>query len=321
MNRMIIRLLLACALLIGSLQAQSDVPLAFEVASIKPHAIPGGGFLRRPASNNLRCPPFKCGISGNRFNEEGASLVDLIMDAYNLKRFQVSGLPPWGDSGRDVYDIAATVEGNRTPTVAEARQMLQTLLADRFQLKFHREKKELPVYALVVAKNGPKLKQQSQEEGIPPAPCPTASPRPQRLSGDGGGGDKGGPRGGGGGKGGGPPPGIPVDVLTFMRSWERMPEIMAGFVDRPVIDKTGLEGMYCTTDGQDPMMAVMSQVQPPGGRGRGGSDGPPGAGADGDSGGASLFTVVQEKLGLKLELQKLPTEILMVDRVERPSGN
>ena len=97
---------------------------------------------------------------------------------------------------------------------------------------------------------------------------------------------------------------------------------MAGFVDRPVIDKPGLKGMYCTTDGQDPMMAVMSQIGPPGGgRGRGASHGPPGDGADGDSAATSLFTVVQEKLGLRLEPQKLPTEILVVDRVERPSAN
>ncbi len=137
--------------------AQSDAPLAFEVASVKQHPITAG-MLRRPWSPDIQCAPIgHCGIAGNRFNDEVASLTDLIMDAYSVRRYQIAGLPFWGDSGHDVYDVNATIGGGRTPTLADARQMLQTLLADRFQLKLHRETKDLPVYSLVIGKNGSKL--------------------------------------------------------------------------------------------------------------------------------------------------------------------
>ena len=90
---------------------------------MKQHIIPQG-FIRRPWSASIQCPPFNCGISGTRFSDEVASLADLIMDAYAIRRYQISGLPTWGDSGRDVYDVAARVEGDRTPTLAQIRRML-----------------------------------------------------------------------------------------------------------------------------------------------------------------------------------------------------
>src|SRR5258706_8747587 len=156
------------AFAVKSLGFQVDRPLAFEVASIRVHPVVSGGFLRRPGSlANLTCPPHNCGITGNRYVSEGSSLLDLIMDAYRVKRYQVTGLPQWGDSGHDVYDLAARVESG-TPTVVQVRQMLQTLLTDRFQLKLHHEQKEMPVYALVLGKNGSKLRQIPQEEGKPP---------------------------------------------------------------------------------------------------------------------------------------------------------
>ena len=80
------------------------------------------------------------------------------MDAYQVRRFQLVGLPDWGDSGKDVYDVAARFPEGRAPSLEIARRMLQTLLAERFQLKLHRETRELPVYALVAGKGGPKLK-------------------------------------------------------------------------------------------------------------------------------------------------------------------
>jgi uncharacterized protein (TIGR03435 family) len=281
--------------------AQSEAPLAFEVASVKQHLIPNGN-IRRPSSSNLRCPPFNCGISGNRFTEEVASLSDLMMDAYNVKRYQISGLPNWGDSGRDVYDIAAKVEGDKTPTQEQVRRMLQTLLADRFQLRVHREQKELPIFALVVAKNGPKLTRLPQEGDKPPAPCPNPSPRPEMR--DGPGGDKGGDggRGGGGRKGGGGGRQPSGDQFAFLRSWERTEEMLTAFSGRPVVDKTGFSGFYCTLDGQDPVMAIISQISP-------------------QDDGTSILPLVQEKWGLKLEPQKAMVEILVIDRVERPSAN
>lgn len=242
---------------------------AFEVASIKPHPIKEG-FVRRAQSSTLQCPPFHCGISGNRFSEEMASLTDLIMDAYSVRRYQIGNLPEWGDSGHDVYDIVATAEG--VPTMAQARAMLQTLLADRFQLKLHRQTKELPVFALVVAKNGPKLK-----------PCADGSE--------------------------------PDEVSTFHRSWERIGELLSMNAGRPVIDKTGLDGIYCTSDGQDPAMVVMTEIGNASRKAGGGE----GRTASPDE--SSLFSAVERKLGLKLEAQKAPVEILVIDHVERAAGN
>jgi uncharacterized protein (TIGR03435 family) len=287
-------------LIVALAKAQSEAPLAFEVASVKPRT-GSNGFVRSRTSANLRCPPFNCGISGNRFTEEMASLMVLIMDAYSVKKFQISGLPDW--AGRDVFDITATVESGRTPTVDQARRMLQTLLADRFQLKLHREPKDVPTYALVVAKNGPKLARIPVEEGKPPAPCPTPSVRPQMGGGDS---KDGGGRSGvnrtfsfaGGGRG------PSAEELVAMRSWERVPEMLSMFTDRPVLDKTGLEGIYCTVTGEDPLAAVVLQLGLP----------------EGDAWPA-IFGLVQEKWGLKLEPQKAPVEILVVDRVERPTAN
>jgi uncharacterized protein (TIGR03435 family) len=195
------------------------------------------------------------------------------MDAYGVRRFQVTGLPAWGDTGRDVYDIVAKIGENPAPTIAQIRIMLQTLLMERFKLRTHRETKELPVYALVVAKSGPKL---------------TATPDACRngVSGPGT------PAGGG--------------ATAFLFSWERLPEMLAQFTDRPVIDRTGLDGHYCTTDGREALLAVTAQLGP--------------AGRGGDAGGPSIFTTIEE-LGLKLEAEKAPSEILVIDSVERPTTN
>lgn len=268
--RIVVKVAIAGVLAV-SVNAQSGAAPAFEVASVKQHPMPEG-FVRRAQSSNLQCPPFHCGISGNRFTEEMASLTDLIMDAYSVKRHQIAGLPSWGDSGHDVYDIAAQSEAGRTLAAADARLMLQTLLADRFQLRIHRETKDLPYFALVVAKNGPKL-----------------VPLPQ--------GD-----------------GKPADEFTaFHRSWERMAELLSMNADRPVIDETGLKGMYSTRDGQDPGMVVLSELGVSS-RGRGAKN----TASDDPS---SIFAVLEQKLGLKLEPKKGPVEILVIDRVARPSGN
>jgi uncharacterized protein (TIGR03435 family) len=123
---------------------QPEPPRAFEVASVKVHQGP------------LCCmADFKA--SGPRLSLGGYNTTLLILEAYGVKNYQVSSSPnlPIADP---FYDIAAKAEGDGSPTRAEFRQMLQTLLADRFQLKVHREMREMGVYELVVDKNGPVLK-------------------------------------------------------------------------------------------------------------------------------------------------------------------
>jgi len=111
---------------------------AFEVASVKRSDSPIKDFRLQP---------------GGRLEVFGQSLNVIIRQAYNVKNYQISGGPPWLDVDR--FDIIAKAEGE--PTREQSLAMLRTLLADRFKLKVRRETKEGNVYALVVAKNGPKL--------------------------------------------------------------------------------------------------------------------------------------------------------------------
>ena len=133
----------------GTHGATAQLP-AFEVASIRIHQGP----LQVIMGFNS---------SGSLLNLEGYSVRALIMEAYNLKNYQLD------DAGLDwqqntFYDVAARAEDGTTPTKDEFRKMLQTLLVERFNFKFHREQKEMPVYAMIVEKGGPKFKESANDE-------------------------------------------------------------------------------------------------------------------------------------------------------------
>jgi bla regulator protein blaR1 len=237
-------------------QQQPDASTArgFEVASIKPSNLdPGDRSITTDRSGRL--------------SVENSSLKDLIRNAYQLRDFQISGGPAWLDADR--YNIVAKPEG--TPSRDQAGPNLQKLLADRFHLKFHRESKEMPVYALVVGKNGPKLKDtEGQQHGMK------------------------------GGRG----------VMTGMgASMEILARNLSQRLERMVIDRTGLTGFY---DFKLEFTPDEAQVRAPGD-----STPLPAAG----SSGPSLFTALQEQLGLKLETSKGPVEILEIDHAEKPSEN
>jgi uncharacterized protein (TIGR03435 family) len=170
--------------------------------------------------------------------------------------------------------------------------MVQALLADRFKLKVSHQTKELPVYALVVAKGGPKL---TETQVPPPTPDGTAAPN----------------RGFRGIRMGGPGQltgtnidmGLLADLLSGQRELGRL-----------VIDQTGLKGNYdwtlkWTPDRSDPMFKA-----PDGGQ-------PSGDALPADSSGPSLFTALEEQLGLKLEARKGPVETLVIDSIEKSSEN
>jgi len=112
----------------------------FDVASIKPNFSGSDTFFMSPPSHG-------------RFSATNVTLMRLITTAYRLQNAQVISGPGWLTSAR--YDVAA--KGAENATNAEVLSMLQPLLADRFKLAVHRETRELPIYALVIAKNGPKL--------------------------------------------------------------------------------------------------------------------------------------------------------------------
>ena len=118
-------------------------PVAFEVASVKPvpPPAPGQGY-----SSSMK-------LAQGRLMGTNVSLKKLIMNSYEVRDYQLSG-PDWLDS--ELFDIVATMP--RETTSEEAIRMIQTLLAERFHLTMHHEARELPVYALVIGKNGTKLK-------------------------------------------------------------------------------------------------------------------------------------------------------------------
>jgi len=121
--------------------ANAQQPIEFEVASIKPLS----GFVN--ARGNA---------SGPRITLSGYALQGLIMEAYQVESWQVSGGPPWRDT--DPFEIIAEAPGDTSPTPAQVREMLRQLLQKRFRLKVHRMTQEGGIYALILAKNGPKLK-------------------------------------------------------------------------------------------------------------------------------------------------------------------
>jgi uncharacterized protein (TIGR03435 family) len=210
-------------------------------------------------------------VSGQRFTAEAISLDNLITYAYDMKKYQVVGLPSWGDSNNsncDRYDVAAKAEGDGTLSRDQARMMLQTMLADRFNLRFHREIKEAPIYALVAAKDGPKLKENSSDaESL------------LRVS--------------FGSKG--------VELTSTKSSIAQLVAQLTNSngVDRPVIDRTELNGNYDYKLTWTPGFG----------------------GAGNDSEAVSVFTALQEQLGLRLDPQKGPVEVVIIDHAEKPSEN
>ncbi len=144
--------------------AQQQSPQQFEVASVK--------FNNSGSYNfSIRIMP------GSRLLASNASLGSLITEAWQVRDFQVSGGPTWLYSGR--FDVDARGQGSLSPN--QILQRLQTLLEERFQLRIHWETRELPVYALLIAKNGPKLELSRGNDCFDPRagilpPTPTSGP-------------------------------------------------------------------------------------------------------------------------------------------------
>jgi uncharacterized protein (TIGR03435 family) len=231
----------------------------------------------------------------------------LIMRAYDVQSFQVSG-PSWMDSQR--FDIIAKVPESASKD--DARIMLQNLLADRFKLKVHKGSKEAAIYELVGAKGGPKLTEASQTAVASSEAAGGAPPEPPR--------GKDGmlrtPHG---------QLGIQGTANGRMRmqgdavTMARLTEVLGMVVGRPVVDKTGLTGAY------DVMLDFSPEGMGPGPKGpapgeAGGN--PAEAPRDSNDSGPTIFTALQEQLGLKLEARREAVDLLVVDSVEKvPTKN
>ena len=232
--------------------SQSTVQPMFEVASIRPNS-------------DGRSAPLD--IGPKTFGASGMSLDDLIQWAFDVRDFQVTGVPDWLKSAR--YDVQAKA-GDST-SESQMRLMLQALLTDRCHLQLHRETKEFSVYALTIAKNGPKL------QATKGTSRNTIQVRTGTLSGF----------------------GAPMATLA---------KALTMLVERPVLDKTDIDGNYDFKLDYDPSTVYSREA----------ALGNPPAPVPGAS---SIFTALQGQLGLRLDSQKGPLEILVVDRLEKPSEN
>ncbi len=272
---------LAVPLIVGlgnahSVRAQSPTPGGrFEVASIKPND-------SGDSHSQVRLAP------GGRAWATNATLRALITTAYSLPDARLSGGPAWMDSAR--FDFDARGQGKNPD---ETLAMLQTLLAERFQLKVHWETKELPIYALLVGKNGPKLDPPRGVGCFDPLSVTPGSPPPEPNPGEG----PVRPCGGFSIPFPGQMYGAKVPMWRFTMNLTRI-------LGRNVVNKTGLDGPYDITLRFDP-----NEFQPAG------------APQSADNSAPSIFTAVQEQLGLRLESQRGPVEVLIVDSAERPSEN
>jgi uncharacterized protein (TIGR03435 family) len=257
---------------------------SFEVASIKPAAPMQDGRIMIGAHGG----PGTDDPGQMTFNN--ISIGDLVQSAYDVKGYQVTG-PDWLQTAR--FDVNAKVPAGTTKE--DSRIMLQHLLADRFKLVLHRSSKEASIYALVVAKGGPKLKASTLPEVAPGGP-----PRGMKMM---------------------VAPNAKMRIVAEGATISKLIDALGLQVDRPIVDMTGLTGKYDITlefaPDQATLQAKMAAmgVPPP----------PPGGVSptmpdDGPM--ASLFTALPEQLGLRLEARKGPVELLVIDSVEKtPTDN
>ena len=251
---------------------------------------PGGGGGAPPNPGRI-AGPAATPIGRCRFTR--MTLKNLINSAYRLTALggsvdqMLAGGPGW--VGTDTFDVEAKAEDPEHTSQDQLRAMLQNLLAERFNLKFHREKKEMPGFDLVVAKGGLKMKEATA--------------------------DASGPGGGGGMSMNMRGPGSPMTMSSQRATISSIIGFLSGRLGRAIQDKTGLTGNYNFNLSWTP------------GEGEGGGIGgltiqmPPGAVPAGASEpGVSLFTALQEQMGLRLEASKVMLDVFVIDSAEKPAN-
>jgi len=277
----------------AAIQAQTPAPRPeFEVASIKPSNPNAQG-----SSMGMRTPGT---LSG-----ENVTLKLLIQQAYGVRPFQVIGAPGWADSNG--YDFtakprveAASMQVTRESldkSIAEMYVMLQALLDDRFKLKLHRETRELPVFELTLAKGGVNLHETRCTSYDPANPPPELAPGQRRpdFCGNINVGRKG--------------TSVTLDAagVTIKDLTERA---LANMMGRTVVDKTGLTGKFDIHVEWTPSLQAAPSPD---------DSGRPLPAVD--ASGPTIFSALQEQLGLKLEAGKGSVEVLVIDHVEKPDKN
>lgn len=243
----------------------ADAHPKFDVATIKPSQPnqPGKGF----------------GFQGTQTRTFHTNMDDLISVAYGMHAKQIIGAPDW--FGTDLYDIDGVADFPGRPSIKQMGEMIQGLLADRFQLKFHHEQRELSVYAIQVAPGGPKMAVSKAS---------ATDPQGFGLAGFG-------------------------DLNVINMTMKDVADWMqSGIMDKPVVDQTGLKDRYdfhlkwTPDDSQFAQFRGTNRpLQPPAG--------------DNPNAPPSLYTAVQETLGLKIIATKAMDDVIVIDHVEKPSAN
>jgi uncharacterized protein (TIGR03435 family) len=255
-----------------------------------------------------------------------SSLTDLVCLAYRVKPFQVSG-PEWMGSQR--FDIQAKIPDGAS--VDQVPEMLQALLADRFKLVLHRDNADHAVYALIVGKGGSKLKESPPDPAVPATPPEPPKGAITIADGNDSMQISGSPQGRGmtitGGKTGTMHLAVSSEGTIRLEmekvSMAALADSLTRFLDRPVIDMTGIQGNYQVA--LELSQADLIAVARTAGMGMPGMPpmamaGRP-ADAASDPSGSSVFVAVQQ-LGLKLDPQKQPMDRLVIDHLERtPTEN
>jgi uncharacterized protein (TIGR03435 family) len=305
---------------------------SFEVASVKPTALDMMKIASSVQSGGAM-PRMGLHVDGSRAEYIWMPLNALIVMAYKVKPYQITGGPSW--LGTERFDIVAKLPDGASKD--DVPQMLQSLLEDRFKLVLHRETRERPILALVVGKGAEKLQASPEAEDIDEnAPLKAGEMKvdgpdgPVRINAgkDGSGtmdmGKKGKVK-------------FQMDQATMAMHMEFSQVTMEGFADmltqfsqmaggggRQVVDMTELKGNYqVSLDIPMGDLMAMAQAQGMGGPGApGGAAGTAsGAAASDPSGSSTLFTAVQA-LGLKLEQRKAAVEQLVIDHIEKtPTEN
>jgi len=249
---------------VPALLVAQTTPASFTVASIKPNKSSDERFMLRP-------------MPGGGLTATGVTLKLLILNAYEVAAYQISGGPAWMGSER--WDIEAKTDGFQGRFSADQFDvMLRRLLEDRFQLKTHRQSKKLPAYALVVDKSGSKLKPHASDA----AGSPINRSAPGSIAFE----------------------NVPIAGLARM---------LSGNLGRPVLDRTRLAGNFDfqlewmpENQGGPEAFGLPPRAEPP---------------RSSDSSAPSIFTALEEQLGLKLKATKAPVDVLVIDRAERASEN
>jgi bla regulator protein blaR1 len=261
----------------------------FEVASIRPGDPNGGGGSK--SKDGGGGAPFE--VEHRTVTARNMTLYFFIIQAYGIRGcrplgagdcLRISGGPDW--IKKDTFDIRAKMPDDSPDYTSmqlfegqapRLQLMLQALLADRFSLKIHRETRQLSVYALMVAKKGSKLHAaKAGEPALGPIFRSVEHPNGETT----------------------------LQMTVQNRSLQEVADIFSIFMDRPVLDRTGLKGKFDFKMEYEPNPDVPALALP-----------------GGELVGPALFTAFQEQAGLKLQPTKGPVEILVIDRAEKPSEN